>query len=109
MTNVIIPSGAIQVGFNNGAVSVSMSGVEVDIVGDAHITALFISSNGVLTLKVEDIQFSADFTDSMDANQRLTVAASNVVVNTGNIDISITGDIGASILNLFTSFLKSTV
>lgn len=32
-----------------------------------------------------------------------------MAVNTGAIDITISGDIGASILNLFTSFLKSTI
>lgn len=84
-------------------------GVEVDVVGDAHISALFISSNGVLSLKVENIQFSMELVDTMDSNNRLALAANNVAVNTGKIDISITGDIGASILNLFTSFLDSTV
>ena len=87
----------------------SVVGVEVDVVGDAHISALFISSNGVLSLKVENIQFSMELVDTMDSNNRLALAANNVAVNTGKIDISITGDIGASILNLFTSFLDSTV
>lgn len=50
-----------------------------------------------------------DLVDTMDSNNRLALAATNVAVNTGKIDISITGDIGASILNLFTSFLDSTV
>lgn len=81
----------------------------MDVVGDAHISALFISSNGVLSLKVENIQFSMELVDTMDSNNRLALAANNVAVNTGKIDISITGDIGASILNLFTSFLDSTV
>lgn len=60
--------------FNAGQIQVSVSSVAVTIQGDAHITALFISSNGVLTLTVHDISFNMGLNDSL-VNGQVVVAA----------------------------------
>lgn len=98
----------IKVSFENNQVQVSVKGVVIDVAGNAHIKALFVSANGVLSVKVSDISANIALGQSF-SNGRIQVSADQVSVNTGKIDINITGDLGAEVLSLFTSFLEDTV
>lgn len=109
VNNVVINKGDINFSFNNGLLILSIKNVEIDIVGDSHIVAVWIiDAKGQMSVKVQGI--SATIALKPEFNQgKLQFQASQISVNTGNIDISITGNIGAKILNLFTGFITSTV
>lgn len=98
----------IKLSFSDNLVKVDVKGVEIGVEGDAHIKALFISADGTLTVKVNDIQANVALTSALNGD-RLSFSAAQLSVDTGKIDVSISGNIGAEILNLFTSYIEETV
>lgn len=57
---------------------------------------------------VNDIQAHVALDSALNGD-RLSFSVGQLVVDTGKIDISITGNVGADILNLFTSYIEATV